>query len=455
MLSRTPSLARRAAIVFMSVYAAILLAVLALNAAANWFDRGQGNMRGPGLAIDYASAELRLVDGLLLLPNGGRFLGLVARNPSSWLIVRRDSRSYRFGTVPPAAERAAAQLRTITGAVAFRLGEASDPLSAVSVQRRDLPLGSVVIAAGGVDPVTLTMMESIDGLLNPGVVLILAVIAGISLVAMLFAVPSFARALEPITREADAISPREPGRRLDASTAPKELLPLVRGFNAALDRLEVELGRRKRFVADVAHELRTPLAVVSLRVDALAQAEGKEELRRGVAGLTHLVSQMLDLERLSLAGWGHADLDLVATTRDVVADLAPMAIDRGYDLALEAPEAPVVVAGELHAIMRAITNLVGNAIVHGGGQGQILVTIGADRTIEVADQGRGVPAALEPRLFEPFSRGDSSVEGSGLGLHLAREIMIAHGGDLRLMPAERGARFRMKFPHPRDKIVSS
>ena len=90
----------------------------------------------------------------------------------------------------------------------------------------------------------------------------------------------------------------------------------------------------------------------------------------------HLVSQMLDVERLSLSGRERLPVDLAAVARDVVADLAPTAIKSGYDLSLEAPEAPVIVTGDAHAISRAITNLIGNAIAHGGGAGQIRSSFG-------------------------------------------------------------------------------
>ncbi|HEX8483401.1 MAG TPA: HAMP domain-containing sensor histidine kinase [Allosphingosinicella sp.] len=451
MLRRTPSLARRASLIFMSVYAAILLAILALNAALSWADRGGGNLRGPGLAVEYAAGDLRQVEGRLHLRTDGRFAGLAARNPSMWLMVVEDGRTFTFGTVPEAAGRTIAHLRTAVGPVMFRLPGVDTPLGAVSLQRRELPSGPALMASGGVDPVTLTAAESIDILLDPAVPLMLAVIAVISLLAMPIAIPSFTRALRPITVEAGAIGPLEPGRRLDEKKAPKELLPLVRGFNEALQRLDLELGRRKRFIADVAHELRTPLAVVSLRVDSLVHEEGKADLQRGLRGLTHLVSQMLDLERLSLSSRQWGQVDLVATARDIVADLAPMAIERGYELSLVAPNAPVAVSGDGHAIARAVTNLIGNSIVHGGCSGQITVSVGEDRTLDVTDEGPGVPPASHARLFEPFFRGSSDVEGCGLGLHIVSEIMAAHGGEASLVPSPRGAAFRLSFPPPRKE----
>lgn len=452
MLRRTPSLARRASLIFMSVYAVILLAVLGLDAALSWADRGEGNLRGPGLALDYAAGDLRQVEGRWRLRTDGRFAGLAARNPSMWLMVIEEGRTFTFGAVPEAAGEMIGHLRTVVGPVMFRLPGVDTPLGAVSLQRRELPSGPVFMASGGVDPVTLSTAESIDILLNPGVALMLAVIAVISLLAMPIAIPSFTRALRPITVEAGAIGPHAPGRRLDEDKAPKELLPLVRGFNEALQRLELELGRRKRFIADVAHELRTPLAVVSLRVDSLAHEEGKADLQRGLRGLTHLVSQMLDLERLSLSSRNWEQVDLVTAARDTVADLAPMAIERGYDLSLIAPDAPVPVTGDGHAISRAITNLIGNSIVHGGGSGQIVVRVGEDRTVDVTDEGPGVPAASRARLFEPFFRGNPDVEGCGLGLHIVKEIMAAHGGEASLVPGRRGATFRLGFPPVGDEI---
>jgi signal transduction histidine kinase len=448
MLRRTPSLARRAAIIFMSVYAAIFMAAFILSAAASWADRGGGNLSGPGIAIDYAAAELRHSAAGLQLPRQGRFADLKARNPSMWLIVIKDGRTFEAGAVPQAAAGMAAQFQTVVETAMFRLPGTDTPLGAVALQRRETASGSVLLAAGGVDPVTLSTAESIDILLNPTIVIMLAAIAAISLMAMPIALPSFTRALRPITVEAGAIGPQEPGRRLDEGKAPKELLPLVAGFNAALDRLEVELGRRKRFVADVAHELRTPLAVVSLRVDALAQEEGKEDLRRGLKGLTHLVSQMLDLERLSLSSGQFSTIDLVSVTRDILADLAPMALTRSHDLSLIAPDSAVTVRGDAHALSRAITNLVNNAIVHGDPAGEIIVTVGTDRSVEVTDDGPGVPEALQDRLFEPFCRGRQNVEGCGLGLHLTREIMRSHGGEASLVPSKRGAIFRLWFPPP-------
>jgi signal transduction histidine kinase len=446
MLRKTPSLAVRAGLIFVSIYTVIFAAFLTVAAIADSHEVRGDRHHGAEIAADFAARDLRQVDGSFELSRRGRLSKLAARNRSLWLIGRSGDRSFSFGPVPGAAVR----LIHANGG-GLDLGEFQvpneEPALRVAAFRR-YPIGGerVLIAAGGVDPRTLRRRDFSEFSLE--VIAVLCVIAGLGFVAMLIALPLFSRAIRPIAAEAGALRPQQPDRRLDERKAPRELLPLVRAFNSTLDRLAAELARRKRFISDAAHELRTPLAVVSLRVEAMEEGSAKQELRRGVGRLTNLVAQMLDLERLSLSNQEHRPVDVVATSRDVLADLAPMAMKAGYEVSMDAPEQPVTVAGDEHAIARAVTNLIGNSVAHGGGAGQIRVVVRADRTIDVTDEGPGVPEALRPRLFEPFSRGTSNAEGCGLGLHLTREIMRAHGGDVTLVPSRRGATFRLSFPSP-------
>ena len=433
----------------MSIYAVIFIAFLTVAAIASSGEPRGDRHDGAYTALRYAVGELRQTDGSFAFPDHGKFRKLAARNPDLWLVGRSGDRSFSFGLVPESAARLLAQHGDALESVRFQVPNPEPPLRVAALRQYDF-FGAepVILAAGGVDPASLTTREHFR-LFGPGEALaVLSLIAILGFLAMLIALPLFSRAIRPITAEAGALRPEDSQRRLDEGKAPRELLPLVRAFNAALDRLACELGRRKRFVADVAHELRTPLAVVSLRVEALRDGEAKEELRSGVGRLSNLVGQMLDLERLSLAGRQRASIDLATAARRVVADLAPMALEAGYDLSVDAPAMPVVITGDPHAVDRALTNLVVNAIAHGGGKGNIEVIVGAERTIDVVDEGPGVAASVRPRLFEPFCRDSSASEGCGLGLHLTREIMRAHGGDVRLLPVESGAKFRLEFPSP-------
>jgi signal transduction histidine kinase len=450
MLIRTPSLALRAVLAFSAVYVAAVAAFLTIIVLTDDPDRDRNGHTGPRIALARAAEDLvRTENGFRMRRDGG-FAAMARQNPAIWLMGRSGEAKFSFGQVPEPVARVFQ-----TEAFLFQSGRlyvpgVERPLANAVVERRQLGSDSVLLAVGGVDPRTLASGDSLGASWGEGVLLILGGIAVVGFAAMLIALPILSRALRPLAVEAASILPQDPARRLDEGKAPRELLPLVRGFNAALDRLASELGRRKRFIADAAHELRTPLAVVSLRVEALQDETAKQELRRGLGRLVHLVSQMLDVERMSLSGRQRSPVDLAAVARDVVADLAPTAVKSGYDLSLEAPDAPVEVIAEEQAIARALTNLVSNAVQHGGGRGQIIVAVSDARTIDVTDEGAGVPQSLQPRLFEPFSRGSSNAEGSGLGLHLTREIMRAHGGEVLLMPSRRGATFRLSFASPED-----
>ena len=445
MLRRAPSLALRAVLIFTVVYMVTIVVFLSVVVWIEDPQRDRQRHMGPRIALSHASEDLiRTEDGFRIRSEGG-FAKMASRNPTIWLFARSGDKSFSFGRVPAPVAKSMAPHGLEVQSGRFYLRGLEGPLASAVVERRLIGSDSVLLAAGGVDPDTLSSFEILDAYFGEGILMWLARTAVMAFVAMLIALPLLSRALRPLAAEAASILPQEPSRRLDENKAPREVLPLVRGFNAALDRLASELGRRRRFIADAAHELRTPLAVVSLRVEALQDETDKQELRRGVGRLVHLVSTMLDVERLSLSARDRQPVDLAAVARDVVADLAPTAIKSGYDLSLEARDAPVVVHGDANAISRAITNLIGNAVAHAGGSGQIRVVVRADRTIDVMDEGPGVPADLKPRLFEPFSRGSPNAEGCGLGLHLTQEIMRAHGGEIQLLPGHSGATFRLVF----------
>ena len=444
MLRRTPSLALRAGLIFISIYTVIFAAFLTVAFVSNSAEGDQNRDDGARVALHFASSELRWANGSFKLPELGQLHRFAAENPSLWILVRSETRTFSFGPAPEAAIRLLRDHGDLLGWGRLQVPDTAPELSVAAIGRYEIDGEAVVIAAGGVDPASLGRRDFRHPL-GPEVLAGLMVIAGLGLLLMLVALPFFSRAIRPITAEAEALRPEAPEKRLDDTKAPRELLPLVQAFNATLDRLATELARRKRFITDVAHELRTPLAVVALRVEALEDEGGKADLRRGIERLTHLVTQMLDLERLSLSKQQHAPVDLVAAARDVLADLAPMAMKAGYDVSLDAPNGPVIVTGDKHAIARALTNLVGNSVAHAGGSGRIRVTVRDEGAIEVADDGPGLPPSLLPNLFEPFSRGGPNSEGCGLGLHLTREIMRAHGGDIEPVPSERGATFRLSF----------
>ncbi len=441
MLRRTPSLKVRAALILATIYLAVQIGGFFYFHTETLSTRDGRPHNGPNAALGFASRDLRAIDSGYTLMDDGNFARLASKNPQLWLLVEGDGRRLEYGPVPPSARRLAdSDLDEVKNA-RFRVSEAAYPLSEAVLLRR----GPTLYLAGGVDPRTVSPAESFKFYRQNPLFLALLVLGGAGLAAILFAVPFLTAALKPATRQLALIEGDQPDRRIEERLVPSEILPLVRGFNNALDRLAEDLARRRRFIADAAHELKTPLAILVLQVEALETSEAKRDMRRTINRMSALVSQMLDVQRLSLGGRQWAEVDLAALASEITADLAPLALARGYELSLDAPKEPVIVQGDAPALGRALANLIGNAIAHAGGQGDIRVVVGSERTVDVIDQGPGVSEKIRHDLFEPFVRGRWDRDGCGLGLHLTREIMRAHGGDASLIETSSGATFRLSF----------
>jgi len=228
---------------------------------------------------------------------------------------------------------------------------------------------------------------------------------------------------------------------LDAAAAPQEVEPLVAGLNDLFGRLRKSIDHERRFTADAAHELRTPLAAVRAQAEVAlgsgAESERAHALRQVVAGCdraARLVDQMLVLARLDpqCALPGAVQFDLASVARDAVADVAPVGIARGVDVALDASPAPVLGDPALVAIL--VRNLVDNALRHG--PAGTAVDVGVRTTaggveLVVVDRGPGIPRAERARLGERFHRVPGSIAGgSGLGLSIVRRIAELHGAVL-------------------------
>lgn len=220
----------------------------------------------------------------------------------------------------------------------------------------------------------------------------------------------------------------------------------MKAVNGALDRLDKGYERHKRFLIDAAHELRTPVAILNTRITSLPATPERARLLQDTARLSTLTDQLLDIQRLGRQTQQFTRFDLVAVARGVVVDLAPMAFAAGYEMSFEPARGELFANGDRTAVERAITNLVQNAIEHGGNAGRITIGVNSPATIEVSDEGDGVPAAEREKIFEPFYRLRPRGHGAGLGLNLVHEIMQIHGGRIELAGSDRkGACFRLVF----------
>lgn len=237
------------------------------------------------------------------------------------------------------------------------------------------------------------------------------------------------------------------GSRLSADHLPLEVAPLVTAVNDALTRLDDGYSRHQRFVADAAHELRTPIAILNTRLESLPAGPEKTRLLEDSARLATLAEQLLDIQRFDQCRNPFGRVDLVAVARNVAADLAPLAIAAGYELSLDTAIDRIETLGDRAALERALTNLVQNAIQHGGRRGTITIHVGSAATIDVSDEGDGIPQDQRTRIFDPFYRLAPLDRGAGLGLNMVREIARLHGGHVSVLDAPKGgACFRLTLP---------
>jgi signal transduction histidine kinase len=281
------------------------------------------------------------------------------------------------------------------------------------------------------------------------------VLLPIFLAAMLVSVLTLHRGLRPIMRvsaTAAAIG-AQPGIRLPLTGLPREVTPLVEAVNEALTRLEQTIATQRRFMAEAAHGLRTPLAVLTARLDAL-DAPQAEALRQDAGRMSRLVSQLLSMARLeSLPLTVSSQVDLRAAAVEAISTLAPIAVHRGIDLALLGADprqsiSPQCIQGNHDAIVLALTNLVENALNYAPYGSAVEIILAPPATISVRDCGPGIPPEDIPRLLQPFQRGATAAKGgAGLGLAIVSRIAAAHGGTMqaRTRPTG-GCVFTLTFP---------
>ncbi|TAM07622.1 MAG: sensor histidine kinase [Paraburkholderia sp.] len=343
----------------------------------------------------------------------------------------------------------------------------------VAQVRVDQPTGNPIVVEVG-QPVHLRSSIAAEFLVAIMMPLLLLLLAGWAIVWRVVN-----QQLNPLTDLADSLNRQthtslEP---VDETYVPVEIRPLTGALNALLGRLKTALDAQRKFIADAAHQLRTPLTAVKLHAEQAATAREPQqvtnavrELRAAADRAVRLSNQLLSLARAepSEQAARFVDIDVAALAFETGAEWVPRALASHVDLGfqrLDAPEndAPLMARGNPVLLREVIANLLDNALKYlpparlDGGRITVSVTQSvADNTpmaeIVVEDNGRGVPPAQQADLFKRFFRGDGQTEsgvdsGAGLGLAIVHDIMALHRGSVHYEDApEGGARFIVRIP---------
>lgn len=242
---------------------------------------------------------------------------------------------------------------------------------------------------------------------------------------------------------------------------PEEVLPLVDAINQLLSRLREDLQAHQRFIANAAHQLRTPLAGLKTYSSIGTEMNDKEDLKHvvkeidtGIDRASRLVGQMLALARTNGNDQNasqKSQIDLNFIVSDVTAELVERAVLKDLELAYESSQEPALIYGEQTGIRNLVSNLVENALLYtpNGGKVRVQVKTGDKITLRVMDTGAGIPESEKAKIFERFYRIDGTTgSGSGLGLSIVKEVANAHNAKISIdsSAGNTGTSIAVEFP---------
>ncbi|BAM87939.1 two-component sensor histidine kinase [Bradyrhizobium oligotrophicum S58] len=275
------------------------------------------------------------------------------------------------------------------------------------------------------------------------VFLFLILILGVLL--SIYAARAIIRPLSEMARAAAAFGRSPAAQEPLSRRGPREIAQVAEALSEMQARIRALLDDRTRMLAAISHDLRTPLTRLRLRSERIGQGDMRNAMLRDIDQVSRMLDETLDYLRDDTKAEQPARIELSSLLETICCDFA----DVGHAVSYDGPQR-LVCEGRARALSRAVTNVVENAVKHGS---EVIVSLSAPAdgmiAIEVADDGPGIPQALQARALEPFVKLDQarSAGGFGLGLSIAQEIMKKHDGGIALMPnAPHGLRVRLSLP---------
>ena len=285
----------------------------------------------------------------------------------------------------------------------------------------------------------------------------------IAVAAVWFALKQGLAPLEELRRQV-MFRKKDDLRRLDGSQAPDEVRPLIDAVNDLLERLKAVMRAQQRFVADAAHQLRTPLAGLKTQSELALRERDPERKQQALEHIltsaqhgTRLVNQLLALARnepVELISDTFTKTNLSQIAQECTANWVPMALEKRIDLGFDGTREQQMVMGDTTSLIELLNNLIDNAIRYTPIDGQITVSIhviGKVVVLSVEDNGLGIDPQHRERVFERFYRVlGTGQSGSGLGLAIVAEVAKRHSADITLDSGTNGigTRFSIRFPMP-------
>jgi signal transduction histidine kinase len=259
-------------------------------------------------------------------------------------------------------------------------------------------------------------------------------IIGLVLVVSVLVMRRMLRPIVTISELAGSIDPNRLDTRLPTQDVPGEIVPLVKAVNTSLTTIERSFHLQRDFTAYAAHELRTPLSILRMQIEGLADKKVAESLRDDVDTMSHIVDQLLNAAEFeAMAVSPDEQVDLHKVCSDVIELMEPLALSDGKDLALIGEEGPVWLNGSAPMLFHAVRNLVENALKYSPSGTCVEVMIEPEGIVRVMDEGAGVPEAQRALVFQKFWRGDrTKTNGAGLGLAIVSRVAEAHGGCVKV-----------------------
>lgn len=341
---------------------------------------------------------------------------------------------YRTGSsLPGSSPELVAALGSVgrveASSLKFHLANDPDPSRRGFLRKSVMPIGAFAIAAYGYGFEWRDLVLVARLFLTPHSLIVISPMLVGAVAISWFVVWRGLAPLRDTVHNLASIDMNSLDQRIPSDRAPAEVAPFLDALNEALARLGAGVEAQRRFVANAAHELRTPVAIMRAHTENPDDATFRQDMKRDIRRLQTIIEQLLVTARIFGRGSAfNEEVDLARTVLTVVADFTPLVLESKRRIEFESPPTPVVVRGSRPAIESIIGNLINNALRAEPQGGTVLVRVGPGAIVEVIDHGEGVARSDREMIFEPFWRRSEATPGAGLGLAIVKELVDKHDG---------------------------